>query len=172
MVIGKKAVRTRVLTDYELRLLWKATDDLAYPYGPLFRLLVLTGQRKSEVAEARWREIDLSRNLWTIPAERMKADAAHAVPLSVDAIAVLKSLPRFQHGDHLFSTTFGKNAVNGFSKAKARVDELMLGEARALVKCQGDDPANVKLDEWRIHDIRRTMRTGLSSLPVSASASW
>jgi integrase len=166
MIIGKKAVRTRVLTDYEIRLLWKATGDLAYPYGLLFRFLLLTGQRKSEVAEARWGEIDRSRNLWTIPAERMKADAAHAVPLSNDAIALLKSLPRFEHGDHLFSCTFGKSAVNGFSKAKARVDELMLGEARALAQCHGDDPANVTLAEWRIHDIRRTMRTGLSSFPV------
>jgi hypothetical protein len=43
----------------------------------------------------------------------------------------------------------------------------MLVEARALAKCHGDDPAKVKLDEWRIHDIRRTMRTGLSALPVS-----
>ena len=79
----------------------------------------------------------------------------------------MKSLPRFHHSDILFSTTFGKKAVNGFSRAKARVDELMLGEARALAVCRGDDPAKVKLDEWRIHDIRRTMRTGLSALPVS-----
>jgi integrase len=151
----------------ELRLMWNAADAMGYPYGPLFRLLALTGQRKSEVAEARWSEFDLKVKLWTIPAERMKADAAHAVPLSDDVIALLKSLPRFHHGDHLFSTTFGKKAVNGFSKAKGRVDELMLVEARALAKCHGDDPAKVKLDEWRIHDIRRTMRTGLSALPVS-----
>jgi integrase len=118
MVIGKKAVRTRILKDDELRLMWNAADVMGYPYGPLFRLLALTGQRKSEVAEARWSEFDLKVKLWTIPAQRMKADAAHAVPLSDDAIALLKSLPRFHHGDHLFSTTFGKKAVNGFSKAR------------------------------------------------------
>jgi integrase len=167
MVIGKKAVRTRILRDDELRLMWSAADAMGYPYGPLFRLLALTGQRKSEVAEARWSEFDLNIKLWTIPAERMKADAAHAVPLSDDAIAILKSLPRFHHGDHLFSTTFGKKAVNGFSKAKGRVDELMLVEARAVAKRHGDEPDGVKLDKWRIHDIRRTMRTGLSALPVS-----
>jgi integrase len=62
------------------------------------RLLALTGQRKSEVAEARWSEIDLARKLWVIPAERMKADAAHVVPLSDDAVAILKSLPTFKNG--------------------------------------------------------------------------
>jgi integrase len=167
MVIGKKAVRTRILKDDELRLLWNATDAMGYPYGPLFRLLAVTGQRKSEVAEARWSEFDFERGLWTIPAERMKADAAHVVPLTREAIEILEGLPRFHHGDQLFSTTFGEKAVNGFSKAKARVDELMLVEARALAKRRGDNPAKVKLDEWRIHDIRRTMRTGLSAFPVS-----
>jgi integrase len=148
VVIGKKALRTRVLTDPEMRALWNAADQLGYPYGPLFRLLMLTGQRKSEVAEARWTEFDLDRKLWVIPAERMKADAPHVVPLTDDAIAVLKALPRFTTRNHLFSTTYGEKAVNGFSKAKDRVDALM--------------PA----PDWVIHDIRRTVRTGLSSLPV------
>jgi integrase len=166
MVIGKKAVRTRVLKDDELRLLWKAADDMGYPYGPLFRLLALTGQRKSEVAEARWSEFNLRSKLWTVPPERMKADAAHVVPLTQDAIEILEGLPRFKHGDHLFSTTFGEKPVNGFSKAKARLDELILKEARAIAERRGEDPAKAKLDEWRLHDIRRTMRTGLSALPV------
>jgi integrase len=167
MVIGKKAVRTRILKDDELRLLWRVTVDMGYPYGPLFRLLALTGQRKSEVAEARWGEFDLRNKIWTIPPERMKADAAHVVPLTQDAIEILEGLPRFKNGDHLFSTTFGAKPVNGFSKAKARLDELILKEARALAEHRGDDPATAKLDEWRIHDIRRSMRTGLSALPVS-----
>jgi integrase len=166
MVIGKKAIRTRVLRDDELRLLWKATDDMDYPYGPLFRLLAITGQRKSEVAEARWSEFDLKGKLWTIPSERMKADAAHVVPLTNEAIEILEGLPRFHSGEFLFSTRFGKRPVNGFSKAKARADELMLKEAQVLAS-RGNDPAKAKLEEWRIHDIRRTMRTALSALPVS-----
>ena len=60
-VIGSKALRTRVLTDPELRALWRATEALGYPYGPLFQLLILTGQRKSEVAEASWPEFDVER---------------------------------------------------------------------------------------------------------------
>jgi integrase len=121
-VIGKKQARQRVLNDQELRAAWAATGELGYPYGQLFRLLIVTGQRKSEVAEAGWSEFDLTKKLWTIPSDRMKADAAHVVPLSDDALDILKSLPRFEGGDCLFSTTFGKKPVNGFSKAKTLFD--------------------------------------------------
>src|SRR6516164_1471007 len=83
-IIGKKVFRKRVLDNDELRAFWRATARLGYPYGPLFRVLALCGQRKSEVAEARWSEFDLDHKLWTIPAARMKADAAHIVPLTDD----------------------------------------------------------------------------------------
>ena len=165
-IIGKKEFRTRILDDDELRAIWRATRRLGYPYGPLFRMLALTGQRKSEVAEARWSEIDLARKLWTIPAERMKADAAHVVPLSDDVVVILESLPRFKKGDHLFSTTFGAKPVNGFSKAKERLDTRMLRSWRALARARGDERSKAEIEPWVIHDIRRTMRTGLSALPV------
>jgi integrase len=154
-VIGKKVARQRVLDDRELRALWRVTAISGYPYGPLFRLLLITGQRKSEVAEASWGEFDLDGKVWTIPAARMKADAAHIVPLSIDAVAVLNGLPIFNAGNFLFSTTFGKKPVNGFSKAKDRVDGLMADDL-------GKAPSH-----WTIHDIRRTVRTGLSALPIA-----
>ena len=69
-IIGVKQPRTRVLTDDELRALWKASDRLNYPLGPLVKLLMLTGQRKSECAEARWSEIDLAKKIWNIPIAR------------------------------------------------------------------------------------------------------
>src|SRR5262249_42418080 len=118
------------------------------------KMLAVTGQRRSEVADAQWPEIDMTHKRWVIPAARMKSDAAHVVPLTADAIAILESLPRFRHGDHLFSTTFGERPVSGFSKAKRRLDLLMKAELGG------------RLDGWRLHDIRRTMRTGLSALPV------
>ncbi|MDE2464489.1 MAG: integrase family protein, partial [Alphaproteobacteria bacterium] len=71
-IIGPKALRTRTLNDRELCALWQGCERLGYPYGPLFKFLALTGQRRSEVGEARWREFDLERELWIIPAERMK----------------------------------------------------------------------------------------------------
>lgn len=153
-LVGERVLRSRILDDAEIRALWSVTEELDYPYGPLFRLLVVTGQRKSEVAEARWSEFDVDKKLWTIPAARMKAAASHVVPLSAEALAILKSLPRFKKGDHIFSTTFGENPVNGFSKAKARLDKAMAKELGAAPP------------DWVIHDIRRTMRTGLSALPV------
>jgi integrase len=124
-------------------------------------MLALTGQRKSEVAEAQWSEFDLSRKLWTIPAERMKAAAPHVVPLSDAVIVILESLPQFSKGDHLFSTDFGHKPVNGFSKAKVALDKAILAGLRK------DNP-KAKLAPFVIHDIRRGMRTGLSALPVSS----
>jgi integrase len=153
-IIGAKVARSRVLDDSEIRALWRATETIPYPYGPLFRVLALTGQRKSEVAEARWSEFDLGRKLWGIPAERMKADAPHVVPLSNEVIEILKTLPRFERGDYLFSTTSGSSPVNSFGKGKARLDKAM---AAALGR---------EVAPFVIHDIRRTMRTGLSALPV------
>ena len=148
-IIGKKKSRTRILNNDELRALWSATEGLGYPYGALFQILALTGQRKSEVAEARWSEFDLAAKVWVIPAERMKADAAHLVPLSDEVIAILKSLPRFTRGDHLFSTDFGVKPVNGFSKGKVRLDKAMAAELG-------------RLDPFVLHDIRRSVRTRLS----------
>jgi integrase len=153
-LIGEKKARQRILSPIELRTLWKATETTGYPYGPLVRLLALTGQRKSEVAEARWSEFDLERKLWTIPAQRMKADAAHVVPLTDPVIEILDTLPRFDRGSHLFSTSYGVKSVNGFSKAKEILDRTMTAELGAAP------------DPWVFHDIRRTMRTGLSALPV------
>jgi integrase len=153
-IIGVKEPRTRVLDDDELRALWRAARGLDYPLGPFVQMLVLTGQRRSEVADARWREIDLDKRVWTIPHGRMKAGAAHVVPLTDDAIAVLERLPRFAKGDHVFSLTFGTSAINGFSKSKQRIDARMTDELKRPPLA------------WVLHDIRRTMRTHLSALPV------
>lgn len=165
-VIGKKLARHRVLDNEEWRAFWRASGRLGYPYGPLFRMLALTGQRKNEVAEARWSEIDLAQKLWTIPASRMKASSAHVVPLSDDAVAILKSLPTFKKGDHLFSSTFGQTATNNFCRAKSRLDREMLLSWRALGRVRGLDRAKAHFAPFVTHDIRRSMRTGLSALPI------
>jgi integrase len=107
------------------------------------------------VARARWREFDLEKREWTIPAERMKGNAAHLVPLSGDAIAILETLPRFNKGDHLFSSTFGAKPVGGLGRAKRLLDAAMAVELGHPVK------------PFVFHDIRRTMRTNLSALPIT-----
>lgn len=169
-LIGKKESRDRILTDDELRAVWRATDGrldagalaearrrdqprdaaqpIGYPYGPLFRMLILTGQREREVAGMAWPEVDFDRALWTIPAARMKGARAHGVPLAPDALALLRALPRFTAGDCVFSTTAGARPVNGFSKAKQRLDKL------------------AGVTGWVLHDLRRTARTHFSALPV------
>ena len=127
---------------------------MGYPYGPLFQLLVLTACRKNEIGGARWREIDLEKRLLLIPAERFKSDATHLVPLTGAALSVLETLPRFTKGDHLFSSTFGERPVSGFAGAKDRLDKLMVEDLGGA------------LQPFRIHDLRRTVRTRLASLKV------
>jgi integrase len=158
-LIGEKRPRTRTLNDLEIAAFWRVAQRLGYPYGPLFQLLLLTGQRKSEIAEARWREIDLKARLIVVPAARVKGDAPHVVPLVADAMRIIEALPRFMNGDYLFSTTGGATPVNGFSKAKLRLDRLMFDEVRK------ENPEAL-LTPFVIHDLRRTMRTGLSALPI------
>jgi integrase len=151
-LVGKKAIRKRVLSDEELRALWQATDALDYPFGPFVKLLALTGQRRSDVSEARWPEFDLAKKLWSIPAERYKTDAPHVVPLCDDMVAILENLPRFNRGDCMFTTSFGVRPASGFSKLKVRLDKLLEGKMAG---------------PWILHDIRRTVRTQLSALPIT-----
>jgi len=146
--IGAKPFRTRVLENAELRTLWTAATGAEYPFGPMVHLLILTGLRRNEVAQARWSELDLDRALWVIPAERMKGKAAHAVPLTTEMLTILKALPRT--GEFLFSSgRRGDKPVSGFSVMKQRLDR------------------RAGLTGWTLHDIRRTMRTHLSALPVA-----
>ncbi len=157
VLIGPRNVRSRVLKDFELAVYWRASDAMGYPFGKLFQLLALTALRRNEASEAQWCEIDLDAKLWEIPGSRMKNGAAHTVPLTDDILALLESLPRFNGGDFVFSTTGGKKPVSGFSKAKARLDALM----RADLEAQGKP-----FEPFIIHDIRRTCRTRFSALPV------
>ncbi len=152
-IVGRKEPRQRVLNDAEIRALWKATEGLGYPAAPFVRLLLLTGQRLREVAGMSWKEVDLEKSLWTIPPERMKGDQAHEVPLPPAAVELLKSLPRWQSGDYVFSSTGGAAPIKGFSKLKSRLDATL-----------GDSVA-----PWRFHDLRRTMRTGLGALPIPSN---
>ncbi len=167
-LIGKREARSRILAADELCGVWNAADKMGYPYGPLIRLLILTGQREREVAEMSWSEIDVDKKLWTIPAVRMKSDRAHEVPLAPEALKLLKALPRWKKADFVFTTTDGEKPVNGFSKAKTRLDKAV-AVARAKARTGKDDVEPEKEDflpAWVLHDLRRTMRTHLSALPV------
>ncbi len=164
IAIGKRAARIRTLTDEELRLLWRAAGRFEYPFGPMYRLLLLTGLRRNEVSDAHWRELDLEQKIWVIPGERVKGGHAHVIPLTEQMLALLDTLPRHPDG-FLFSTTRGSRPVSGFSKVKARLDQRMGRTQRALARMEGRRYEVIR--PWRNHDIRRTVRTRLSALPVT-----
>jgi integrase len=148
--------RDRVLSDEELGVLWDVTKAIGFPFDPWFQLLILTGQRRDEVAGAGWSEFDRKAASWLIPASRTKNRKAQLVPLSGPAITVLDEIAgstSWPSSRYLFSIT-GKTAVSGFSKAKRRLDELMRHHL-------GD-----RFTPWRAHDIRRTLATGLQRLGV------
>lgn len=165
-LIGPKKPRQRVLNELELAALWRAAGRMSYPMGAFYRLVLLTGCRRTELSGARWREFDLKNKLLTIPPERFKSDAVHLVPLSDDAMSILGTLPRLVGGDFVFSHAGGRKAVANFSLAKSELDRRMLQSLRALARLRGDDPNTVSLPPFVVHDLRRTMRTGLSALRV------
>lgn len=153
--------RERVLSDDEVKLLWAATGDgMGYPFGPLIRLLLLTGARLREVAEMTRAEISRDGDVWTLPADRSKNGDEHVIPLAPEAVEIIKSLPQIGHTPFLFSTT-GKTPVSGFTRAKEKLDRLM-GEALNKDLPEGGEP--VAIPPFTIHDLRRTAATGMAGL--------
>lgn len=145
--------RERVLKDAELRAVWLTTDRPG-AFNAIVRMLILTGQRREEVAAMTWGEVADDLSTWTIPASRAKNGVAHVVPLCVQAQAILKNAARHERSDDktkdepelVFPGLRGP--FNGFSKAKTVLDT----------------DSGVK--QWRLHDLRRTMATGLQKLGV------
>ena len=153
----KEKSRDRVLSEEEIRTFWRAADELDWPFGPLFKLLLLTAQRRDEVASMEWSEINLDTGLWTIPREKAKNDHGHDVQLSMEALAIIKAPPRVA-GPYVFSTN-GKTPVSGFSRAKERLDASMLATLKEAA-------AEATLDPWILHDLRRTATTGMAGLRI------
>jgi len=147
--------RDRVLSDDELQLVWQASAALSEPFGAFVRLLILTGQRRDEVAGMTVAE--LAGDLWTIPGDRAKNGEAHTVPLSPEALAVLAEVKRIGPANYVF-TTNGTASVSGYSKAKASLDVAVA----KLAEKEGREPP----PGWTLHDLRRTCATGLARLGV------
>lgn len=171
-IFGDRGSSGRALNDIEIAAFWRATGRMGYPYGPVYRILLLSGLRLNEAADASWPEFDLTKRIWTIPAERMKGRPGkarpHVVPLTDDVLAVVSMLPRHKAGDYLFSASLGATSVWMNDLVKRRLDARMSRSIVALARLRGDDPAKVKLDPWVNHDLRRTLRSRLSELRVSS----
>ena len=169
---SKEVKRDRVLTDAEIRATWEACGDLS-AFGRAFRFMLVTGQRRSEVGEMTWGEIDMARRAWTLSRDRTKADRAHEIPLSDLALSIIDECPKI--GDFVFSTgrsapmragaTAGARPISGWSKAKAALDRLTPRKAQAYAVERGEE-APTQFAEWHLHDLRRTCATNLARLGV------
>ena len=169
--------RDRVLSDEELRLMWRAAERIGYPFGTFAQLLALTGQRRDEVAGMRRSEI--SGDLWTIPGSRTKNGSATEVPLSKAALVAIGSAPTVQMpaiigpngrkqsrgaSDFVLTTT-AETPISGYAKAKAQIDKTMLEIAKdEATKARRNDVDEIKVLPWRLHDLRRTLASGLARL--------
>lgn len=156
---AKEASRDRVLTDDEIRWFWAACEAEGFPWGPLGKVLLLTGQRLNEAAQITDGEI--KGDLWHLSADRTKNGRAHDVPLSKAARDVLASVDRIAGKPGFIFTTTGSTPVSGFYKARAALAEAM---ERAAAKDRGEP---VEIPRWTLHDLRRTAATGLARLGIA-----
>jgi integrase len=141
--------RDRVLSDDELKAVWRAADALETPYNGFVKLLILTGARRSEVAGMCWKEVDLGAKHWTLPAARAKNATEYQIPLSDAAVQILQALPRIGDSDLVF-TLSGRVPIRGFHNIKTRIDALM--------------PAG---PPWTLHDLRRSFASGCARLGIA-----
>ena len=144
----KEKPRARTLSDDELAAVWHACAGLGYPAQQFVRMLILTGQRRDDVRLMQWSEIDLDRRDWTIPAERYKGDRAHLIPLTEAMAAMLEDMPFRDRAGYVFSPSGGAKPYGNVVRTKREID-----------KATG-------ITGWTLHDLRRTLCTGLSRLGV------
>jgi integrase len=143
--IVKETPRDRVLSDDEIRAIWKACDAIGSAMSDATKMLFLTGRRLREVTAMRWEEVDGSE--WRLPAARTKNQRDAITPLSPTALAIIKERPKFDGSAFVF-TSYGKSEVKGYSKFKAEADR------------------RIQIPAWKLHDIRRTVATNLQRLGV------
>ncbi|MBY0560272.1 site-specific integrase [Hyphomicrobium sp.] len=142
---AKEQSRSRFLKNHEIRAVWIASERFLEPFGTIVRLLLLTGQRRNEVAGMRRNEIDFEDATWTIPAWRTKSAREQLVPLTPRTLDLLRAIP--DTGELVFPARGAEGrSVSGFSKWKSQLDEAS------------------GVSDWVLHDIRRTVATGLARL--------
>ena len=155
-LLAPKAPRQRVLSDNEIRLVWRATEANIYPADSFTRLLLILGVRRSELAGARWREFDLRKpgaETWTLKAERVKTGKPRIIPLPAMAVQMIRDLPQFT-GGFVFAAAGGKKHFSAYSRLKTQLDGK-------IAKLNGGP-----IEQFGLHDLRRTMRTALSALSI------
>jgi integrase len=155
---AQRVERERVLEDAKISLFWAACDRVGWPFGPLAQLLLLTAQRRDELAHATWSEFDLDMQTWTLPGERTKNGRAHMVRLSPLAVEILEKLPRLASKQGWVFTTGRGGAdtpVSGFGRGRERI-------AAAMAEASGED-----VEPFTLHDLRRSAATGMAALGIA-----
>jgi integrase len=142
--------RERVLSDAELRQIWNALDDSQY--GTIVRLLILTGQRLTEISALRFSECDFDRGVISLPGERTKNGRPHEIPMSPTVRALLAAQPRSDGRDFVFGE--GAGPFSGQSHRKAALDKEMVRAGKSLAA-------------WTHHDCRRAAATGMAGIGIS-----
>ena len=138
----------RALADWELPELWKAADAQGWPFGAYLKLLLLLGQRRTETALIAWSDVDLDRGVWTVRPEITKSGRPHEIPLPPAAVTILRKQKRAAKSDLVFPGRRNQ-PMTGWSKRLPAVYELT---------------AAAEMPHWTLHDLRRTVRTGLGRL--------
>jgi integrase len=145
-LLAPKKSRQRVFSDDEIKLLWRATEANIYPADSFTRLLLILGCRRSELNK-------VGAEVWKLPGARVKGGAPRIVPLPAMAVQIIRDLPRFAAGDFLFAASGGRRPFSTFSRLKTQLDDK-------ITKLNGGP-----IEQFGLHDLRRTMRTRLSALP-------
>jgi integrase len=135
--------RSRVLSVGELRDIWTALPE--GDYGSILKLLILTGQRRTEIGDLRWSEIDPKRGVICLPPERVKNTRRHTIPMSEAVRSIVRAIPKTEGRDFVFG--YGTGGFSGWSRCKERLD--------ATINARRKKP----MDPWTIHDLRRTAAT-------------
>lgn len=146
---AREETRERLLSDAEIAALWPAWSRMGLPFGPLFKLLLLTGQKRNDMAALRLSEIGLADQVWRPTPLGKNESRPHELPLSTFAIEMLTSLPRSDSPFVFPSRDDPERHASGYSKAAARARELS------------------GVESWRLQDLRRTAAVGMASEGVA-----
>ena len=156
---AKTVSRDRVLSDDEIRWFWAACEAEGFPWGPLGKVLLLTGQRLNEVAQIT--EAEIRADLWHLSADRTKNGRAHDVPLSKAVRDILAAVDRIDGRPGFIFTTTGTTPVSGFFKGKSSLAARM----ERIASQERGEP--VEIPRWTFHDLRRTAATGLAKMGIA-----